>query len=316
MSLAPVPFVAPARSTFDLLPDAIALAAQVAGTEFVPAGLRDRPEAVVAAILYGAELGVTPMESLAEISVIEGRPAISAQLMRRLVLQAGHELWAEEATTVRCTLCARRAGSERVHKVTWTMDDAKKAGLAGRPNWTRYPREMLIARATASLCRTYFADELGAARYVPDELEGGEAPPDSGIVPETHTEGPVRARRRRTTSTPAAAGPAPLPIEATATEPAGRPPLPDEPLEGDRPSEAQRRKMHAALRDAGIEDRDARLRFVAAQIGRTVASATELTAAEASIVIDAALMLVNYDARTEGEVIPLPLGDEPPDDEP
>ena len=46
--------------TFEVMGPAIELAAQVANTDFVPKALRGKPEAVVAAILQGHELGIEP----------------------------------------------------------------------------------------------------------------------------------------------------------------------------------------------------------------------------------------------------------------
>ena len=51
------------------------------------------------------------------------------------------------------------------------MADAKRAGLADKQNWKRYPRQMLTARAVTELGRTLFADDLilGEA-YTPEEV--------------------------------------------------------------------------------------------------------------------------------------------------
>jgi hypothetical protein len=289
VSLVPVRDAAP--SSFDIVPAAVDLAERIYRTDFVPAGLRNSAPAVLAAILYGHELGLGPMESLAHIHVIEGRPAPSAQLMRAQVLRHGHRLWAEEQTSTRVTLCAQRAGDEVVHRTTFTLDDARKAGLAGRQNWQRYPRAMLTARATAELCRLAFPDVLGAVRYISEELDDGEIPPEGGdTAPQAS---PVPRRRRRpparavdVTADEAAGGAA----EATTPEPAPRPPLPDEPLEqGEEPAkltDAQRRKLLAACRDAGVDDRNDRLALATAMAGRDISSAADLTSDEASLLID------------------------------
>ena len=66
-----------------VLTPAIDLADRISRTEFVPKPMQGRPEAVLAAILTGHELGVGPMVALANIDVIEGRPAIRSHLMPR-----------------------------------------------------------------------------------------------------------------------------------------------------------------------------------------------------------------------------------------
>src|SRR5262245_66596690 len=61
------------------------LATYIAGTDFVPRAYRGQDAAVAAAILAGRELGIGPMTALQHLHVIDGRPAMSAQLMRALV---------------------------------------------------------------------------------------------------------------------------------------------------------------------------------------------------------------------------------------
>lgn len=161
-------------SWVEVMAPAAKLAADIANTEFVPGPLRNKPAAVAACILTGHEVGIGPMQALAKIHVVDGRPAMAAELMRALVLRDGHDIWVDELTTTRCKISGKRAGSEHTSTVTWTMDDAKRANLAGKNNWRRYPRAMLQARATAELCRLIFADCLGGISYVPDELEDEE----------------------------------------------------------------------------------------------------------------------------------------------
>lgn len=161
-------------SSIELAPAAWQLAHRVAGTDFVPTAMRGKPEAVLACILTGHELGIGEMAALRSIHVIEGRPAMSAELMRALVNQKGHELWVEESSSTRVTVGGKRANGTRETKVTWTMDDAKRAGLDGRQNWRRYPRAMLMARATAELCRAVFPDVLAGISHTVEELSDGD----------------------------------------------------------------------------------------------------------------------------------------------
>lgn len=164
----------PPTSSLELAPQAWKLAEKIAGTDFVPTALRGRPEAVLACILAGHELGVGPMQALAKIHIIEGRPAMAAELMRATVLQHGHELVYDEVSTTSVTASGRRRGSEKWTKVTWTMDDAKRGGLDGKQNWRKWPRAMLIARATAELCRMIFPDVLAGISYTVEELSDGD----------------------------------------------------------------------------------------------------------------------------------------------
>jgi hypothetical protein len=215
-----------ARSSFDLLPQAHELAIAIAKTEFVPSALRNRPEAVMACVLAGHEIGIGPMQALAKIHIIEGKPGLAAELMRALVLAAGHDLWFEEKSATKVTVCGQRRGTERVSKVTWTMDDAQRAGLSNKQNYRKIPRQMLTARATAELARDMFPDVIGGM-YAVEELQDGfgfEETPDGDVVPEP-TAPPATTRRRATrapgatkaagavkASPPLAAAPPPPPL--------------------------------------------------------------------------------------------------------
>lgn len=227
--------------TFAIAQDAEHLAIQIAKTEFVPAALRGKPEAVMAAMLTGHEVGIGPMMSLSKINVIEGRPAMAAELMRALVQRAGHDIWFAEKTNTRVTIKAHRSTwpESREASVTWSMDDAKRAGLDGRQNWRKYPRAMLGARATAELCRDEFADVLGGISYTIEELTDGEFLGDGfdelllgeqGTPVEEPAEGTTRRATRPAVAKKAVAKKAPAKKKAAA---AAAPTAPPPPLPGE-----------------------------------------------------------------------------------
>ena len=144
-------------------------AQKIANTPFVPTAFRGKPEAVFAAILYGDELGLGPMQSLNSIHVIEGKPSMAPELMRALVARAGHRLDVKLASNDKVVLWGKRADNDSEATVEWSMKDAQQAGLAGRGAWKTYPRAMLLARATSELCRMIFADVVAGLSYTPEE---------------------------------------------------------------------------------------------------------------------------------------------------
>lgn len=146
------------------------LSQRLSSTEFVPDALRNRPEAVLAAVLYGRELGIGPMQALQSVNVIKGKPTLAPETMRALILRAGHQIATKEYTDERVTLVGTRDTMEET--VTFTVDDAKRAGLIKTGGaWTTYPRAMLLARATSELARLMFADVIAGASYTPEELD-------------------------------------------------------------------------------------------------------------------------------------------------
>ena len=162
-----------ARDTFGILRDAVALADVICETEMVPQVLRGRPDAIVAVVLAGHELGLGPMQSLQSIDLIQGRPALSPEGMRALVLAKGHGFDVDATDEYATVLCRRREWpAEREWRAfTFTLADAERAHLLGKDNWAKYPEAMLTARATGKACRAIFADVIAGLGYTPDEVD-------------------------------------------------------------------------------------------------------------------------------------------------
>lgn len=235
VELVPAAVDAPAVDTLDLVPKAFELANHIARTEFVPGALRGKPEAVMAAILTGHEVGIGAMQALSKIHVIDGRPAMAAELMRGLVLRAGHELWIEESSTTKCTVVGVRAGSSRETRITFTMDDAKRAGLDGRKNWRSYPAAMLLARATAALCRAVFPDVLAGISYTTEELQDGDVI-DAQVIDDDTTPPPAGSKgKTKKAARPITSGPGPVEPPPEPPPAADIPPLPGEEESGTAP---------------------------------------------------------------------------------
>lgn len=147
-----------------------AMATEVCKTEFVPSDFRNRPEACLAAILTGRELGIGPMQALKEVSIIDGRPALSAQLMLALLRKGGVMILESQSTNDRAWIKAQRTDTGEVCEVEWTMEQAVTAGLAGKANFRKYPADMLWARAVGRLGRRIGSDLLAGMAYTAEEV--------------------------------------------------------------------------------------------------------------------------------------------------
>lgn len=215
------------------------LAEQVAGTEFVPAALRGKPAAVAAAILFGRELDMPPMQALQQVHVIDGRPSLSAEHKRAMVLEKGHMLTVvgdggSATATGRRLLAYNPATGEPVYgqpsTVTWTLAMAAQAGLTGKNNWKRHPRQMLKARATAELINDLFAD-ITHGLATREELEDEDSIPAS--TPPPASEKVSRKPSKRVASAPAVgvgAAETPAPAATPALESVA---IPEVPLPGE-----------------------------------------------------------------------------------
>lgn len=293
------------------------LADYIAATDFVPGAYRGQPAAVAAAILAGREIGIGPMAALQHLHIIDGRPAMSAQLMRALVFAHGHTIRIVEATSTRCTIAGARRGAPE-SLVTWTMDDAKRAGVASRQTWAKYPRQMLLARATGELCRAIFPDVLGGMAYTREEaaeIDTAEAPALEAPATRTVKRATRQPARGQGDSTPPAAPsqaetPGRSDVQTKAPPPPAPdlPPLPEPPLpvveepppaspaadggappndDGELLTAPQRAHLMGLFTQLGrMEPRALRLRTASGLVRRDLTSMAQLTKTEATALID------------------------------
>lgn len=146
--------------------DAMAFAKMVSGTEFAPKDFRGKPEACLLAIQHGSEIGLSPMQSLQSIAVVNGRPTIYgdaalAVCLASVVCEYVTESVDGEGDRMVATCSAQRRGYPAPITSTFSVADAKAAGLwaKGGP-WSQYPKRMLAMRARGFALRNAFADVL------------------------------------------------------------------------------------------------------------------------------------------------------------
>lgn len=140
-----------------------------------------RPEAAFAIVAAGRELGLTAMQSLRSIHIIEGKPSLSADLAIALCKSRAdvckYFMLVESSDQI-ATYETLRAGDPKPTKMSFTWADAQRAGVTGKDNWKKYPPAMLRARAGMALARAVYP-ELLMGIYDPDEIapEPGPAQP-------------------------------------------------------------------------------------------------------------------------------------------
>lgn len=125
----------------------------------------DSSAKAAAVMLAGFELGVKPMTALRHVLVVNGRTEPDAQLMAGIV--QAHEPDARievvELTDESCTMRLVRPSRGINAEYTYTLDDAKKAGLVkGNNPWSLYPKDMMRWAAVKRLCRAYAPDLINA----------------------------------------------------------------------------------------------------------------------------------------------------------
>ena len=146
--------------------DALAFAEMVSKTEFAPKDFKGKPEACLLAIQHGAEIGLSPMQSLQSIAVVNGRPTIYGDAALAVCLASPVCEWVTESVDgdgekMTATCSAQRRGYPKPITSTFSVADAKAAGLwaKGGP-WSQYPKRMLAMRARGFALRNAFADVL------------------------------------------------------------------------------------------------------------------------------------------------------------
>ncbi|RAX50896.1 hypothetical protein DQ353_00395 [Arthrobacter sp. AQ5-05] len=199
-----------------------ALGTALCGTDFVPKDFRGKPDAAAAAILTGKSLGLDPMNALANIFVVQGRPALYARTMAALVMREGHEVIRTNAESGSVTVQARRRGQERWQEFTWTIERAKLAGYTSNKKYQSDPIGMLTAKALAEACRVIAPDVLtGVAAYSAEEIELD----DMGEINQPTPAAPAAKPATRKVTRARAAAPAPTvpSVVNSAPEPADEP---------------------------------------------------------------------------------------------
>ena len=152
------------------LTEAMTLASKLAESELLPVPLRRKPADVLVILMKGQELGLSPMQSIGAIHVIQGKAVASADLMVGLVKsrpECGYFRMVE-STPTSATYETLRQGDPEPTVMAYTMDDARKAKLADKDNWKNHPSAMLRARCSSALARAVYPD-LVMGIYTPDE---------------------------------------------------------------------------------------------------------------------------------------------------
>ncbi len=228
----------------------------------LPKAYQQNPGNALIAINLGSSMGLAPAESLYRIDVIQGTPTASAELVASNVRKAGHKLRVrvdEQAQSVTAEII-RADDPDYTYTVTRDMKWAQGMGLSGKDNYKKQPMTMLQWRAITAVARLAASEALYGVGYTSDEIrEMGPAQAAATVTADQFVK--------------------PEPVQQdTPAEPATE--------TGEAPSEQQRKKMFAALRDIGLTERDDILEYVSNLTGRQVESSNDLTRAEVSTIID------------------------------
>jgi hypothetical protein len=143
----------------------VRFAEMAAGSDLMPRDYKGKPANIMLAVQMGSELGLSPMQAVQNIAVVNGRPSVWGDALLGLVLnspkcQDVSETMTGDGETRAATCTVKRAGSTDTVR-TFSVADAKKAGLWGKQGpWQQYPDRMLQMRARGFALRDSFPDVL------------------------------------------------------------------------------------------------------------------------------------------------------------
>jgi len=155
------------------------------------------PQKVFVALQMGHELGLSPMVSINNIAVINGRPSLMTDIMRAVVFKAGKikdysvtKNKNDDGQVISVTAKAKRIDFDFEYESTFSLDDAIEAELltkkpdggltSTKDNWRKYKTDMLEHRANSRLFKK-LCPELLAGFLTPDEAE--DLPPIRDVTP-------------------------------------------------------------------------------------------------------------------------------------
>jgi len=158
-----------------------------AALRYVQSGLLpaevNTPQKALLIMTAGRELGVPATYALRNIHVVKGKPVCSAELMLALVRRAygPSAMRVAKTSNTACTVQYREQGWDGVSEYTFTIEDARQAGVAGGNSWKNYPAAMLRARCISAVVRFAFPECI-AGLYTPEEMGAEVVVNDEGHV--------------------------------------------------------------------------------------------------------------------------------------
>jgi hypothetical protein len=121
--------------------------------------------AAAAKLIIGRDLGISDYDAMSGLHIIKGKAVLAANLMAAAIKRSGKYDYRATCTDTECRiqfLGRTASGWEPIGETTFTMEDAKRAGLNG-DNWRKYPRAMLFARGISAGYKQHCPDALGCA---------------------------------------------------------------------------------------------------------------------------------------------------------
>jgi len=131
----------------------------------------DNEAQAVIKILKGMELGLSPIASLESINIIDGKIALSANLIASRIKQSNKYNFKTIKKTKDGAVIEFYENGQKVGESSFGTEEAKRAGIMDSWGVQKYPEDTFWARALTRGARTYCPDVfMGGSIYVAEEL--------------------------------------------------------------------------------------------------------------------------------------------------
>lgn len=141
-------------------------------------GLKTKDQAFALMAIAQAE-GMHPAIAAMEYNIIQGKPSRTAEAILARFQKAGGKVEWHDYNDEKVSATFSHPQGGRV-KIEWDMARAERAGLTGKDNWKKWPRNMLRSRVISEGARTVFPGSTNNF-YTPDEVEEFDKKDDKTI---------------------------------------------------------------------------------------------------------------------------------------
>ena len=129
------------------------------------------PQQAMALMLIAQAEGTHPALAARDFHIIQGRPALKADAMLARFQAAGGVVeWVDYNDAKVSGRFSHPVASPKPVLIEWTLEQAKRIGLAGKDNWKNYPRAMLRARVISEGVRTVYPG-IAVGLYTVEEVQ-------------------------------------------------------------------------------------------------------------------------------------------------
>jgi hypothetical protein len=159
--------------------NALEFAEMIAKSDIIPDEYKGKPANILVAAEYGKPYGLSIIQSLQAVDVINGKPRFTSRFKLGVMRQHGYDLVFEVSGTTQrdksgdiiggdlsVTLTDKKSGNS----VTKTIVEIAHMGLVGRDQWKKQPETMLKWRVVTEFANFYAPELFLTGAYTPDDL--------------------------------------------------------------------------------------------------------------------------------------------------